>query len=480
MAGIGFTLKRLASKDNLIGIFRAYAHATMASSGPWLFTVLALGGITLFYSDYFAANELINFRIVVVYNFGFSLMLAAPIYMVITRYLADSIHFKNVTHTPTVLLGSMAKLYLILLPFAIFYYGFYVNLDIAMRLSAIANLFLISPIWLLGVYMTALKDYKSVTRAFGIGMLLAFLLGQLLKPHYGDAGMLNGFNIGLGYIAFSLIAKILAEYPYQLVKKTDINLYFRKYWELAVGGFFYNAAIWIDKWLMWMYAPEATTLPSKMAYYSNYDSAMFLAYLTIVPAMAIFIFSIETNFFLRYQRFYYDILEHKPLKIIQENHKKIINTIVSSSRNFFVIQGTITLLFILMAAQFFELLNINYLQIGIFRLGTLGAFFHVMLLFQLIILSYFDCRKITMWIQGFYLLANAVFTMVTIEMGFPYYGFGYFLSSLLAFVFTSFVLFSHIQKLPYHAFITKNNSIRSVFQKYKGTEIHAHDMPARS
>ncbi len=480
MAGIGFTLKRLASKDNLIGILRAYTHATLASSGPWLFTVLALGGVTLFYSDYFAANELINFRIVVVYNFGFSLMFAAPTYMVITRYLADSIHGKNVTHTPTVMLDSMLKLYALLLPFGLFYYGYYVNLDVAMRLSAIANLFLISPIWLLGVYMTALKDYKSVTWSFFIGMGLAFLIGQLLKPAYGDAGMLNGFNIGLAYIAFSLVAKILAEYPYKLVEKTDINDYFRKYWELAVGGFFYNAGIWVDKWLMWMYAPESIELPSKMIYFPDYDSAMFLAYLTILPAMAIFIFSIETNFFLRYQRFYYDILEHKPLAIIRKGHQKIISTLLASSRNFFVIQGTITLIFILTAAQFFELLNINYLQIGIFRLGTLGAFFHVLLLFELIILSYFDCRKVTMWIQGFFLASNAILTLWTIDLGFVYYGYGYFLSALLSFLITSFVLFSHIQKLPYHAFITRNNSLSEVFQKRKAGAIHEQQQDAKA
>lgn len=464
MAGIGFTLKRLASKDNLIGIARAYGHATMASAGPWLFTVLALGGITLFYSEYFAANELINFRIVVVYNFGFSLMLSAPIFMVITRYLADSIHVKNVTHTPTVMLTSMAQLYAILLPLAIGYYGFYTNHTISMRLSAIANLFLISPIWLLGVYMTALKDYKSVTRAFLIGMFLAFFFGQVLKTTYGDVGMLNGFNIGLTYIAFSLIANIIAEYPYQLVRKTNIMTYFRRYWELALAGFFYNAAIWVDKWLMWRYAPESITLPSKMSYFPDYDSAMFLAYLTIIPAMAIFIFSIETNFFQRYQRFYYDILEHKPLAKIRENHKHIITTILNSSRNFFVIQGTITLVCILTAAKLFEILNVNYLQIGIFRIGTLGAFFHVLLLFELIILSYFDCRKVAMVIQGFYLAANAALTMWTIHMGFPFYGYGYFLSSLLTFVITTAVLFSHIGKLPYHAFITKNNSLRPAFQ----------------
>lgn len=467
MAGIGFTLKRLSSQDNLTGIVLAFGHAAFASTGPWLITVLALGGITLFYSEYFPTNELINFRIVVVYNFGFSLMLAAPVFMVATRYLADNIHRQDVTPTPSALLGNLLLLYAILLPFAISYYGFYVDLDLAMRLSAIGNLFLISSVWVLGVYIMALKDYQSVTFAFLGGMGLAIICAQALKAPYGDAGMLNGFNIGLIYIAFTLIGKVFAEYPFKLVRATEMKQYFVKYWELAVGGFFYNAAIWVDKWLMWWYAPEAIVLPSKMAHYPHYDTAMFLAYLTIVPAMALFIFSVETNFFTRYQRFYYDILEHKPMSTIRANHRHIIRSLLSSTRNFFVLQGTITVVAILMAAQLFALLNINYLMISIFRIGTLGAFFHVLMLSEMVILSYFNARKPTMIIQGIYLATNAIFTMWCIGGGFPYYGYGYFFSSLLCFCLTSLVLFSHIQKLPYHAFITNNNSLKPYFRKAK-------------
>lgn len=468
MAGIGFTLKKLSRQDNLIGIVAAHMHAAFASTGPWLITVLALGGITLFYSEYFPTNELINFRIVVVYNFGFSLMLTAPVFMVVTRLLADSIYQKNVTITPTVLLQSLAILFLLIAPFAIFYFGYYTILDLSMRLSAIGNLMLISAVWLLGVYVTSLKDYRSVSLAFVIGMSLATFFAQYFKADYGAVGMLNGFNIGLTYIVFALVAKIFAEYPYKMAAKTNLKSYYRKYWELAVGGLFYNAAIWIDKWLMWMYAPEAITLESRMAHYPNYDTAMFLSYLTIVPAMALFIFSVETNFFLRYQRFYDDILDHKPLATIRENHKKIVAALMGSARNFFVLQGTVTLVAILLAAKLFDLLNINYLQIAIFRIGTLGAFFHVLMLFEMIILSYFNCRKQIMAIEGVYLLTNALFTMGTIQLGFPYYGYGYFLSSLLCFGLTSALLFAHIKNLPYHAFITNNNSLRSVFRKEAG------------
>src|SRR5215813_886200 len=129
MAGIGFSLKRLAGKDDLLGIASAYVHATMASTGPWLFTVLALGSISVLFLDYFTIDQLINFRIVVVYNFGFSLVLSAPVYMVITRYLADCIHNKDVTKVPTVMLNSLALLFVLLVPVAFFYYGWYTKME---------------------------------------------------------------------------------------------------------------------------------------------------------------------------------------------------------------------------------------------------------------------------------------------------------------------------------------------------------------
>lgn len=459
MAGIGFVLRRLVEKDDLLGVLRAYTHSAMASTGPWLFTVLALGGIAMLYRDFFAADQLLNFRVVTIYNFAFSLVLSAPVFMVVTRYLADSIHRHDVTETPSVMLGSLIILYAIQLPIAGLFYLVYVDLELSMRISALINVFLITTVWLLGVFMMALKDYNAVTRAFGIGMIIAVVMSDLLKDHYRDVGMVNGFSMGLAFIVFSLVARIMAEYPYRFSQPFAMKPYFRRYWELAVGGIFYNAAIWVDKWIMW-FAPERMELPSKMIMYPDYDSAMFLAYLTIVPSMAVFVFSIETNFFERYQRFYEDILNHSPFRKVRQNHQAIVDSIVSSSRNFIVIQGAICFIAVLLAPQIFALLNINYLQIGIFRIGTVAAFFHVMTLFQMIILSYFDSRRITMYIQGFFLLSNTILTIWSMKQGFPYYGYGYLLSSMLTFVLTTVAMFHYVRDLPYHAFITNNNSVR--------------------
>ncbi len=468
MAGIGFVLKKLVSKDDLLGIFRAYTHSALASTGPWLFTVIALGGVAMLYSGSVPTgsivnfrDQLLNFRVIIIYNFAFSLVLSAPVFMVITRYLADCIHRKDVTNTPSILLGSLFLLYAIQAPIAIWFYGYYTDLSLSLRIAAMVNLFLITSIWLFGVFLTALKDYNAVTWNYGIGMVIAVAASEYFRGQYHEVGMINGFSMGLAYVVFSLAAKVFAEYPYKMQDPFATKPYFKKYWELALGGIFYNAAIWVDKWIMWFFAPEAIHLPSKMAMYPDYDSAMFLAYLTIVPSMAAFVFSVETNFFERYQRFYDDVLNHATLSKIRENHKAILESIFGSARNFLVIQGSICLLAILLAAKIFDVLGVNFLQIGIFRLGTLAAFFHVLVLFEMIILSYFDSRRITMYLQLFFLLSNCIFTFITLKMGFPFYGYGYFISAVLTFLITSMVLFTHVKHLPYHAFLTSNNSIRN-------------------
>lgn len=214
MAGIGFELNKMARRDDLMGIAGAYLHSLFAIAGPWLFTVVALAFTTYLYGG--SNNiELLNFRGVIVYNFSFSLALSAPVYFIMTRYLADQIHVKNVTSTPTVMLESMIMVFGFNMVLAIFFYGFYFNMPIELRLAGFANMFLIAAVWLLSVYLTALKDFSSVTWTFIIGMVIAVIAAEYLMK-YGAAGMVAGYDIGLSIIVFMLAGRIFSEYPYHL------------------------------------------------------------------------------------------------------------------------------------------------------------------------------------------------------------------------------------------------------------------------
>jgi uncharacterized membrane protein len=459
MAGIGFELKKLTTHDNLIGVVHAYVSAGLAAAGPWLFTILAIAGITVLYADNLSYEDLINFRVILVYNLAASLVISAPIFMVVTRYIADAISARDVTNVPSALIGCMVLVLALQIPPALLFYGWYVELPFALRISAMASLLLLSYVWLLGVFLMALKDFRAVNWSYGIGMLIAVLAAHFLRTRYGTVGMLNGFNFGVMFIVFSLTAKVFAEYPYNYSKPFAVLPFFKRYYQLALGGLFYNLAIWIDKLIMW-FAPESIKLPSKMVFYPDYDSAMFLAYVTIVPSMAVFFFSVETHFFQRYRRFYDDILEHKPLSRIKENGKKMMDSVIHHARTFMVVQGAISLIAILLAADILDFVNFSYSQVSIFRLGVLGGMLHVLSLFGMIILSYFDDRSKVMWLQLMFLVFNVVFTIISLNMGFAFYGYGYFMASALTFLITVVLLFNFLNKVDYHAFITHNNAIR--------------------
>jgi len=92
MAGVGFILRKLSKQDNLIGSFQAYLFSALIATGPWLFTIFSLSMITLFAEKFVSIDVLNEFRRIIVYNFAFSLVITSPVFMIVTRYLADSIY----------------------------------------------------------------------------------------------------------------------------------------------------------------------------------------------------------------------------------------------------------------------------------------------------------------------------------------------------------------------------------------------------
>ncbi|WP_431859081.1 exopolysaccharide Pel transporter PelG [Azospirillum sp.] len=459
MAGIGFTLRKLARRDDLLGVLQGYAHSAFISSGPWMFTILAIAGINLVGRDVAPEAELMLFRVVTIYNFCFSVVLTGPLVLIATRYLADAIYLKQVDTAPGMLLANLGVAYALAALTAGPFYLFLSDLPPAMMHAALVNFFLVCGIWVVSIFLSALKDYVMVTTAFGAGMLLSFLATVGLGVVFGGTGMVWGANIGLAGIQFALIARVFAEYPYKVARIFAFLSYFRRYWDLALIGLVGNVAVWVDKWIMWS-APEREVVTGSMVIYTAYDSAMFIACLTIVPALTMFTVNVETRFFERYQAFYRDIQQHATYAQIARNHTAIIRALLESARNLIILQGAVCAITIFLAPTIVSALGLNYTQIGMFRFGTLGAFFQVLFMFTTIILAYFDLRLRNLFVQVFYLAANAGLTLLFSEFGFAWYGYGYFLASLLAFALAYLMAADALRRLPYIAFVANNPSVR--------------------
>jgi uncharacterized membrane protein len=455
MAGIGFVLKRMLKRDDLIGVASAYMHSSLISCGPWVFTIIALFIVYTFCGGSIQSEGYLNLQAVLFYNFAYSLIFTAPLHMVATRYIADSIYKQDITDISASLLTCLALIGATqILPVAYAYFAF-VELPMLFRLAAFLCFFLLSFIWVLNVYLTALKNYAATTKAFAIGMFIVFIFSVWFLRDYNETGVLIGFDLGLAFIVFALAAEVLAEYNYKVTLPKQFHGYFQRYWELALAGTFYSLGVWGDKLVM-AFAPEATVLTSHLRVYFEYNISFFVAYIVMIPSIAMFILSVETHFFEHYRKFYKDILDGVPYSRIESNHQAIIHSIRENGRNLAIMQGCICFFVIVFAPRIFDFLHLAMGQIAMFHFAVLGSYFHVLGLFALIVLAYFECRRAALWIQLVFFVSNVVFTYISMHAGFVYYGYGYFLSSLLTFFLACLCLRHYARQLPYCEFILNN------------------------
>jgi uncharacterized membrane protein len=460
MAGIGFVLRDLNRSGTLIGLARAYGHGVIVAAGPWLFTILCLGAINIFALPYSDPAKLAMTRIIIVYNFAFSLIISGPFVMTNTRYLADRIFVKEVREIPGMLLGSMLLVFIAEGIPGIIFYGFVTDMPPVLRVLSIINLLTCGGVWVSMLFLTTLKNFRAVTSAFGFGMLSAFAI-TIGGVHFGVNGLVASFTAGLIVILYTLISEIFVEYPFPVTKPFAFLAYFRKYWDLALSGLLYNLAIWADKFVMW-FSPQHNTLARVMISYPAYDGAMFMAFITFIPGMTLFLVSAETRFYEEYSRFYNDIRNKANFSDIKANQRRIIGVIYEIVREVTTLQAIICAVVILLAYQVIDLTSHDYTELGIFRFGVLGVLFHALLLFTSIFVIYFDMRRLLCLIYAIFFVTNAVFSLISMKMGFIFYGFGYFAATLVSFL-AAFILFIwRIGKLPYLTFVGNNQSVKAL------------------
>ncbi|WP_341704490.1 exopolysaccharide Pel transporter PelG [Ferrovibrio sp.] len=459
MAGIGFVLRRLTRQDDLTGVVVGYVYAALVSSGPFLVTVIAMAAVGLLGDAAGEQPAVATFRLVTIYNFALSLVCCGPFLLVMTRYLADRIYEHKVEEAPGMLIGATAVTLGLQLPLVVWLYFIHADMTLPERLAASVHYFLICGIWLVSVFLSALKDYRAIGYSFAGGMALGFAAAHLLLPDFGAAGLIGGSAIGLAAIFFALTLRVMVEYPYGILRPFAFLRYFPRVWQLAVFGFAYNLTIWCDKLVLWL-APEAETAAIGLVSNPAYDSAMFLANLTTVPVLAVFIIAIETEFFERYQTFYRAIEQHATYREIRANQAAIARTLATAGRSILLLQCIVAALAILASPALFAALGIDARQLGIFRLGTLGSLFQILFVFLTIVLAYFDLRMRLVQVTLLYLGLNAGLSWASLAWGFAWYGYGFFLASLLAFLAALAVVIREVGRLPFLTFVKNNASIR--------------------
>lgn len=428
MAGIGFELRKYLDDDSFTGSFKAYGFAGLISAGPWVLSIMGvmlIGIVAL--SQQLGGQEIKQFTTSVTWIMGASLILTGLLQLVFTRFIADRLYEgKDVIVNPN-LFGAILLTTVVsgLIGLALSLFVFQESL--AYELLMIGNFVTMSNIWIVVIFVAGLKRFKLILCAFAVGYISTVAFAVLLMP-YGLAGLLCGCLIGHSILLFLMLGVVIPEYPVKETVRMDFLKIQQIFPVLIFIGFFYNLGIWIDKILFWLTPGTSEAVIGPLRTSLIYDLPIFLAYLSIIPGMAVFLLRIETDFAEAYEGFFNAVRGNASLQEIEKLGNEMVMAVRKGIFQIIRVQGVTVLCLYLLGPKIVEWLGISGKYVHLYYVDLVGVAAQVLMLAVLNVLFYLDRLKDALLLCLSLFVTNSLFTWITLQLGPVYYGYGFGLS----------------------------------------------------
>lgn len=454
MAGIGFRLRNLIKQDSFFGLLQAYGFAGIISSGPWVLSIIGILVIGLINTDKSTSPFVGEFQISVTYLMAFSLLLTSPLQLLFTRFIADRIYEKKESLVLPNLLGALILVITVsgivggIVLITLF------SASLVYRLLMLTGFVILSATWILIIILSGLKAYRGILLAFLIGYGITVGLATQLR-NLGLEGLMAGFVFGHGILFFILLNLVLRSYSSTILITFDFLQRKQVFLSLALTGFLYNLAIWADKLIFWFNPQTSASIIKPLRASEVYDLPIFLAYLSIIPGMAVFLIRMETDFAEKYDLFYKAINGGKPLRRINQIHAEMSIVVRQGIHEIFKVQGMTVIILLAVGEKLLIWFGISPLYRLLFNVDLVAVGVQVLLLAILNLLFYFDYRLVALNLCLLFALSNIAFTTLTLYLGPAFYGYG-FAAAVILTTLVGFILISHrLDRLPYETFMLR-------------------------
>ncbi|WP_042461042.1 exopolysaccharide Pel transporter PelG [Neobacillus dielmonensis] len=431
MAGIGFQLKHLFKDNSFLGKIRAFTFSSIVIAGPMVLciTLMTLSEYVLELMDtpYYEKEMFLGGTL---YSFVFSQLLTGGFTMLLSRYLADQIYQEQQDNILSSLYGILAINLMLGGAAGIIFYSFS-PLPIFFKIFSYVFYIELIIIWLLSIYISAIKKYLQIIVGFSVGAAISSLLILLGFTWLGinsSTGIFICLDIGFFVIVMYFFKSIKEHFPKNNLRYFDFLTYLEKYPSLFLVGLFYSLGLYGHSFIVWG-GDLKTIISSTFVMAPIYDTPVFYAYLTILPAIVMFVVAVETSFYDEYKNYYSLILGQSSLNDIKDAQAKMFSIL---SREFAWIMEFQLFFTICSIAIGTKLLPLSTDQVDIFNIITVGNYFFIMMFIIIQILLYFDDRKGAAFVITSYCLANILLTIITSKI--ETYGLSCFLAGFIGLV----------------------------------------------
>lgn len=454
MAGIGFELRKLLKRDSYIGLVQAYTYAGLISSGPWVMSILGLVAIGILSLNVVLPDKLIiQFQISVTCLIMLSLVLTGFVQLGFTRWISDRIFEQNYDAILPNFAGMMFMTNAVGGTFAALVAFFAFDGESVLYRALMCGGFVtMSLVWVSTVFMSGLKFYKIIVALYGGGYAISVGLAFLLRP-WGLEGLLAGYLGGQFLMLTGMIFIIVRSFPASKLIAFDCFKKGAMYPTLIWTGALFNLAVWADKLVFWYYPATSQSVIGPLRASVIYDLPVFLAYLSIIPGMAVFLVRFETDFVEWYDRFYNAVRKGGSLEEIAQHRDGMVAAIRQGLFEIIKVQTLAVLVMLVFAPTIFRKLEISELYLPLFYVQAVSASMQVALLAMMNVFFYLDKRFSVLIIVVTLMVLNFAFTIGTLSMGAAFYGYGYAVALLASLVLALVMLERKLSRLEYETFM---------------------------
>ncbi len=455
MAGIGFELRKLLKKNSYTGLLQAYLYAGMISAGPWVLSIIGILIVSVLSLGVVVPNVLISqFQVTVTHLIVASLIFSGFVQLSFTRFVADRL-FAGETQKVIPNFNGLLLLIGLLscgmtIPVALFLFP---QESVLYRMLLVMGMALLSLIWVTTIFLTGLKQYKAIVAIFAIGYSIIILLSLGLRYQLKMEGLLLGFVLGHFALLLGMLWLIYRHYRSPNFIAFDIWKKGQMYRSLMATGILIHLGVWIDKLMFWYYPPTGQSVIGPLHASVIYDLPIFIAYLSVIPGMAVFLMRIETDFADYYSKFFDAVREGATLAYIEWMRNRMVLSVRQGLLDIAKIQGITVMVVFLLGADLLRWLGISTLYLPLLYVDVVGAALQVILLGIINILFYLDRRKEVFWLCLFLTINNFLLTGLSLKLGAAWFGYG-FAGAMALTVFLGLIILNRdLEELEYETFM---------------------------
>lgn len=395
MAGIGFELKKIYGRKTLAANLWGTIYATMTTIGPAvlssvLIVVLKLSlnraGLTLLEERFFISSTTYAFVIATLAAVFF----AAPV----SRFISDCIFLGRESDICPSAFGvlsfstAVSGIVMFLLCAGMYFQD---KVPMSFLVSYYFLGVLVTDVYSMMTYASALKHYKALTFSFFAGFLLAVAVYFLCTRQLGvDKVIAACMALACCYflILFALVYQCVKAFGIPRGQYFAFLPYFRRYPKLAVGGFAYTLGIYCPTIIYWFFS-EISEQISVFLTAPAYDFALFIAVFVNMPSLVIFVVKVETAFYEKYT-LYVSALNNGTYDLIQKERDVMGRALRHQLFFVYEIQLIITVILVCLVSVFFPYLNASTYMLNMFVILSLGVYTVFCMYFTIVVFYYFS------------------------------------------------------------------------------------------